>query len=305
VAAAGVTVPFRDRSDQNDGHEHEQDEYRAVDPRVNRVRVTPTVSQGEPEDRLRVLDLDEHLRDPHRKQRFVTTMFEVVAARYDRFTHLFSYGMDRHWKREMLAQLSAAVAAPAVVLDLACGTGDLAHGAKTALPGARVVGFDVARQMLSLARHRAGTDGTGVCFVAGDMTNLPLRNHAAHVVLAGYAIRNAPEATAALREIARVLRRGGLLVTLDFYRPRNALWRMLFVGYLRLAGNVTGWLWHRQPVAYGYIAASIERHVSWQEMSDLLNAQGFRVRYVSRKLLGGIAIHAASLDDGQDPGRAG
>lgn len=267
--------------------------------------MTPVARQDEPEARLRALDLDEHLRDPHRKQRFVTTMFEVVAARYDRFTRLFSYGMDRRWKREMLAELSAVTAAPSIVLDLACGTGDLTLGTRARFPSARVTGFDVARRMLSLAGRRAEATSPGASLAAADMTCLPVRDGTAHAVLAGYAIRNAPDAATALREIARVLRPGGLLLILDFYRPRNALWRTLFVGYLRLAGNVTGWLWHRQPVAYGYIAASIEHHMSWQEMSDLLDAHGFRVRYVSRKLLGGIAIHTASLDDGEDPGQAG
>jgi demethylmenaquinone methyltransferase/2-methoxy-6-polyprenyl-1,4-benzoquinol methylase len=261
--------------------------------------VTPVARQGQPEARLRTLDIDEHLRDPDRKQRFVTTMFEVVAARYDRFTRLFSYGMDRRWKREMLEELSAVTAAPAVVLDLACGTGDLALGTRTRFPSARVMGFDIAHRMLSLARRRADAADTGASFTAADMTCLPVRDRTAHAVLAGYAIRNAPDPASALREIARVLRRGGLLLTLDFYRPRNALWRRLFVGYLRLAGNVTGWLWHRQPVAYGYIAASIEHHVSWQDLSDLLAAHGFRVRRVSRKLMGGIAIHVASLDDAE------
>ena len=267
--------------------------------------MTPVARQDEPEARLRTLDLGEHLRDPHRKQRFVTTVFEVIAGRYDRFTRLFSYGMDRSWKRELLAELRAVASPLPVVLDLACGTGDLALDTRAQAPNARVIGFDVARRMLAHATHRARATHTGARFAAADMTCLPVRDRSAHAVLAGYAIRNAPNPGSALREIARVLRQGGLLLTLDFYRPRNALWRRFFVGYLRLAGNVTGWLWHRQPVAYGYIAASIEHHVSWQDLSDLLTAHGFRVRRVSRKLLGGIAIHVASLDDAAVAATAG
>lgn len=265
--------------------------------RVNTARLMPTRGSDDPEAQLRSLDLEEHLRDRRRKQRFVTTMFEVVAKRYDRFTRLFSYGMDRHWKREMLSELAAVTKEPTLLLDLACGTGDLAFGSADSAATARVVGFDMARRMLTLARQRTGAGRPWPRFVAADMSRLPIRDASAQVVLAGYAIRNAPDTPAALREIARVLHAGGLLVTLDFYRPRNALWRSLFVGYLRLAGNLAGWLWHRQPVTYGYIAASIEHHVSWQGMSAQLSAHGFRVRRVSRKLLGGIAIHVASLDD--------
>ncbi len=257
----------------------------------------PPSRAEDPEAVLRTLDVEEHLGDRRRKQRFVTTMFEVIAARYDRFTRLFSYGMDRRWKGEVLTELQAVTATPTLVLDLACGTGDLAVGSAARVHSAHVVGFDVSRRMLGLARRRAGTNGSWPRFVAGDMVRLPVRDRSAHAVLAGYAIRNAPDIAAALREIARVLRPGGLLVSLDFYRPRNPLWRSLFVGYLRVAGSLTGWLWHRQPVAYGYIAASIEHHVAWQDMSVALSSHGFRVRRVSRKLLGGIAIHVASLDE--------
>ncbi|MDQ6827652.1 MAG: class I SAM-dependent methyltransferase, partial [Gemmatimonadota bacterium] len=77
------------------------------------------------------MDVDAYLADPTRKQRFVTPMFDIIAPRYDRFTRIFSFGMDRHWKNELLAELEQAATSgdtwltPAVMLDLACGTGDL------------------------------------------------------------------------------------------------------------------------------------------------------------------------------------
>jgi demethylmenaquinone methyltransferase / 2-methoxy-6-polyprenyl-1,4-benzoquinol methylase len=80
---------------------------------------------------------------------------------------------------------------------------------------------------------------------------------------------------------------------LDFYRPEPALWRALFLGYLRLAGNVVGWLWHRDPVVYGYIAASIDRWVSARRFSAVLGGAGLAVERERRKLLGGIALHLA------------
>jgi demethylmenaquinone methyltransferase/2-methoxy-6-polyprenyl-1,4-benzoquinol methylase len=90
-----------------------------------------------------------------------------------------------------------------------------------------------------------------------------------------------------------VLKPGGVLATLDFYRPQSRWWRALFLAYLRAAGNWVGWLWHRQPVVYGYIAASIEHFVSWQRFSTALEAHGLRVEAERTKLLGGIALHVA------------
>jgi demethylmenaquinone methyltransferase/2-methoxy-6-polyprenyl-1,4-benzoquinol methylase len=90
-----------------------------------------------------------------------------------------------------------------------------------------------------------------------------------------------------------VLRPGGVLLTLDFYRPQSWLWRKLLLSYLSVAGNWVGWLWHRQPVVYGYIGPSIDHFVSWQRFSAALERHGLHVESVRTKLLGGVALHFA------------
>ena len=97
-----------------------------------------------------------------------------------------------------------------------------------------------------------------------------------------------------MREMARVLRSGGTLITLDFYRPEFSLWRALLLRYLTVAGNLVGWLWHRDPVVYGYISRSIDHFMSWQAFSALLEREGFVVDRVVRHLGGGIALHVAT-----------
>ena len=276
-----------------------QDVYGIVRQHVNGVpeqpaaRAVTTPPPDGPERRLPALDLAEHLDDPAIKQHFVTTMFEVIAPRYDRFTRVFSYGMDRGWKRRLLAELTAGGTHP-VIVDLACGTGDLAALSAATLPAATVVGVDIARRMIRSAAAAARRTGTGrVRFAAGDMTRLPLRDASADVVTVGYGVRNAPTPAAAIAEIARVLRPGGLLLTLDFYRPPHALWRRLFLAYLRAAGNFVGWLWHGVPVAYGYIAPSVARYLTCEEYTAALRAHRFEVTRVDRILLGGIGLHVA------------
>lgn len=250
-----------------------------------------------PKDRLSELDLDEHLDDPAIRQRFVTTIFDIVAPRYDRFTRVFSFGMDAGWKRELLAWLVAEAPAAAQVLDLACGTGDLAFAAARALPRASVQGLDAAPRMIEAAEARlAGAERSAAArmrFAVGDMTRLPRADASVDVVTVGYGLRNVPDPEGAIAEISRVLRPGGMLLVLDFYRPEAALWRALFLGYLRLAGNIVGWLWHRDPVVYGYIAASIDRWVSARRFSASLGRAGLTVERERRKLLGGIVLHLA------------
>lgn len=243
---------------------------------------------------LRGLDLDEHLRDPSRRQRFVTTMFDMIAPRYDRFTRVFSFAMDAGWKRELLAPLAAYANGEPSVLDLACGTGDLALAAAAIVPGARVLGLDVSARMAVAAEARRRNERQDrVTFMVGDMLGLPVPDASMDVVTVGYGLRNVPDWRRALDEITRVLRPGGRVLTLDFYRPANAVWRFLFLRYLSAAGNLVGWLWHREPVVYGYIAPSVDAFVSWRDFSAALEQRGFTIERARRKLLGGVCIHAA------------
>ncbi len=257
---------------------------------------------------LAQLDVDAHLADPARRQAFVTPMFDVIAPRYDEFTRVFSFGMDASWKREAVRVVSEALRSggnPAPrVLDLACGTGDFAISVARAVasrcPDMNVVGLDASHEMIRYARERLrGADADvapKVLTGTGDMTQLPIGQASVDMITAGYAVRNAPDPVLAIREAARVLRPGGLYVTLDFYRPEFAPWRVLLVNYLRVAGNLVGWSWHRTPVVYGYIARSIDHFMSWQAFSQSLSENGFRIRSVRRWLGGGVALHVAERE---------
>jgi demethylmenaquinone methyltransferase/2-methoxy-6-polyprenyl-1,4-benzoquinol methylase len=226
----------------------------------------------------------------------VTPMFDIIAPRYDRFTRVFSFGMDRHWKAELTRRLTETIGPTARVLDLACGTGDLAFAAAARAVDGQVLGLDASSEMIALARARAAREAPrrNVEFRVADISALDVPASSVDAVTAGYALRNVPDYERCVGEIARVLRPGGTLLTLDFYRPQSALWRTLLLSYLSAAGNWVGWLWHREPVVYGYIAPSIDHFVSWQRFSATLERHGLRVEAVRTKLLGGVALHFAT-----------
>jgi len=253
-----------------------------------------------PEAVLRSLDVETHLRDPALKQAFVTPMFDIIAPRYDQFTRWFSFGMDGGWKREALdaARESARRLRPVrEALDLATGTGDLAVALARLWPGVHVDALDASPRMIDEAQRRLAQRDPDVLAVVtpmvGDMMALPQADDSVDVVTASYAVRNVPDARGAVREMARVLRPGGVLVTLDFYRPDFAPWRALFLGYLQVAGDMVGYLWHRDPVVYGYIARSIAHFMSDRAFCALLQDEGFDVVSVRRYLFGGVARHVA------------
>jgi demethylmenaquinone methyltransferase/2-methoxy-6-polyprenyl-1,4-benzoquinol methylase len=240
------------------------------------------------------VDVEAMLRDPSRKQQLVTPMFDLVAPRYDDFTRLFSLGMDARWKRLLVRRVAASAPEGGRVLDVACGTGDIAFALAAVRPDLAITAIDASERMLSLARaRRHALRAVNVELADGDLARLALADGAADVVTGGYAVRNAPSWRAALSELARVLRPGGTLHTLDFFQPAFPPWRAAYLAYLALAGRIVGWWWHREPMAYGYIARSIAHFTSANGFARALESAGFRVTHADHRLGGGIGLHTA------------
>jgi demethylmenaquinone methyltransferase/2-methoxy-6-polyprenyl-1,4-benzoquinol methylase len=213
-------------------------------------------------------------------------MFSTVAPRYDFITRTFSYGMDRHWKRTGLDR--AQLPERPVVLDLAAGTGDFSLMVRQRYPGSRAVAVDITERMLQLARGR-GVRHT----VCGDAGMLPFADHSFDCVIVGYGLRNFPNLGVAVREIERVTRPGGSLVSLDFFLPSNALLRPLYLGYLYAQGAFWGLVLHGRPRVYTYIPDSLRSFVSIEDFSSLLHRTGFHQVDTRRYILGGIGLHWA------------
>ena len=141
----------------------------------------------------------------------VRDMFDRIAPRYDALNRVMSGGMDQRWRRRALDKIE--VAAGDLVVDLACGTGDLCELVESR--GASVVGVDFALQMLKQGRQR----GLAFRSVQGDGEWLPFRDASVDVVTCGFALRNFVSLEAALREVGRILKPGGRAALIDVDRP--------------------------------------------------------------------------------------
>jgi demethylmenaquinone methyltransferase / 2-methoxy-6-polyprenyl-1,4-benzoquinol methylase len=238
---------------------------------------------------MRWMSLDDLIATPEGKRRYVRTLFATIADRYDLITLVLSYGRDRAWKKRL-----ANLAAPekgSRVLDLATGTGDIAFAVRSR--GAVVVGLDVTSRMIELAKNKAAASTGGPAFVVGDMVSLPFTSESFDLVTTGYGLRNVPDLTAAVDEMLRVLKPGGRALSLDFNRPANRAVRAVYLGYLSLVGAALGWLLHRNPDTYRYIAASVRRYPGAEAVARLMEARGFS-RVIHYRVLGGLmAIHHA------------
>ena len=232
---------------------------------------------------------------PEQKRRHVRRLFSTIADRYDLITVLLSWGRDRAWKRRLIRE--GGVRAGDHVVDLACGTGDIAWLAARA--GATVTGLDITLRMIELARRKATAGANGepspiARFAVADMMSLPLPDSTVDVVTTGYGLRNVPALGEAIDEIARVLRPGGRLASLDFNRPQAAAIRWPYLAYLTVVGSVLGWVLHRDPDTYRYIPESLRRYPGARGVAAMLRARGFTdVRVVP--ILGGLmTIHVAT-----------
>jgi demethylmenaquinone methyltransferase/2-methoxy-6-polyprenyl-1,4-benzoquinol methylase len=248
-----------------------------------------TVSGQGPPDGSRP-GLRASLATPDGKRRYVRRLFATIADRYDLITVLLSYGQDRRWKQRV-AKLSAATHGTQA-LDLACGTGDIAFA--LADRGASVIGLDITLRMLQLARRKPQAAAHHAPrFVAADMLALPIATGSMDVVTTGYGIRNVPSIEAAVTEIARVLKPGGVFVSLDFNRPSNPIVRGVYLVYLTVVGSLLGLVLHRDPDTYRYIPETIRRYPGAEAVSALMQRNGLTSCSHTPVLGGLLAIHQA------------
>jgi len=213
------------------------------------------------------------------KRAAVRSMFDRIAPRYDALNRILTGGLDQRWRRQSLR--ATGVGPGDLVLDLACGTGDLAE--RCVARGARVIGADFAREMLRGARRRA----VAADFVQGDAECLPLSDASVDVVTCGFALRNFGSLDRAFAEIGRVLRPGGRIALLDVDRPRSRAIAFLHsLHFDHLVPFVGGLLSDRQ--AYRYLPESTAYLPAPDEMRALLEKQGL-VDVAQRRFLFGTA----------------
>ena len=202
-------------------------------------------------------------------------MFDAIAARYDFLNHFLSVGLDTRWRARAIRE--AHLPADARVLDLCTGTADLAIAAVQGSPGARVVGVDFAGAMLriGLEKLRGRSLDRRISLVRGDATRIPVRDRWADGATIGFGIRNVAEPTAALAELARVIKPGGRLVILEFGEPIIPGIRTLYDWYFRFLLPWLGRMVSRHQSAYTYLPASVGTFPSPAKFAATISSHGF------------------------------
>ncbi|GAA5134603.1 demethylmenaquinone methyltransferase [Alloalcanivorax gelatiniphagus] len=224
-------------------------------------------------------DLDKQPSDVRR-------MFDTVAKRYDLTNDLMTAGIQRSWRRSMVA--AVAPQRGDLVLDLAAGTG--CSSEPFAAHGATAVPCDFSVGMLRQGKK----DRPGLPFVAGDGTRLPFLDETFDAVTISYGLRNFVDPVAGLREMRRVTRPGGRLVVCEFSRPVNGAFRTVYLdGFMRALPAIAS-VTASASDAYVYLAESIRAWPDQEGLAAMLAEAGWRAPEW-RNLTGGIvALHRAT-----------
>ena len=204
----------------------------------------------------------------------VRGMFDRIAGRYDAANRVMSVGIDVLWRRKAMRALLADLGPTPRLLDLGAGTLDGALEIVRRCPGARVAGADFAREMLKVGVGKLGGQRASIAAHAADGHHLPYRDGAFDGAFSGFCVRNLRDVPRALGELRRVVKPGGPVVILEFFRPART--RLFFDRFYN--GRVLpliGWAVTGDRAAYQYLPASIERFLTRPDFEAALRTAGF------------------------------
>lgn len=229
---------------------------------------------------------------------YVREMFGRIAPRYDFLNHLLSLQADRLWRRRVARRFRHLLAQPgARVLDLCCGTADLTLSlARQAHPAVRIVGLDFSHPMLQRAGQKLRRRRLPELIVEADALRMPFPDGAFDLVTAAFGFRNLADYSGGLREIRRVLRRGGEAGILEFSEVNASLVGPLYNFYFRNLLPRIGGLVSGDSAAYRYLTRSVSAFPSPEELSVVMTEAGFS-DVAWERFTGGIAyLHCATRE---------
>jgi len=227
-----------------------------------------------------------------KKKKQVELMFDQIAPKYDFLNHFLSLGIDKLWRKKAIRILSAFKADK--ILDVASGTGDFAIAASKLNPK-KIVGFDISEQMLNVGREkvkRLGLDQL-IEFKKGDSEAMPFSDNQFDAIIVAFGVRNFENLTNGLKEFRRVLKKDGVVLILEFSKPKYFPMKQLYFFYFFRILPLIGRMVSKDRSAYSYLPESVMAFPDDQKFLDMLKRTGFSRTSQCRLSFGIATIYQA------------
>jgi demethylmenaquinone methyltransferase / 2-methoxy-6-polyprenyl-1,4-benzoquinol methylase len=209
------------------------------------------------------------------KKKQVSQMFDVIAPRYDFMNRFLSAGTDKGWRRKAIRMFKKDQ--PAILLDVATGTGDMALMAARQLRPRKIVGIDISEKMLELGRKKVEKEalGTEIELLGGDGETINFPDNTFDGVMVAFGVRNFEHLEKGLEEILRVLKPGAQLVVLEFSKPVIPGVKNLYNLYMGLVAPQMARLFRQDKKAYQYLNDSARAFPDRQHFENILKQTGY------------------------------
>ena len=227
------------------------------------------------------------------KKAQVSEMFDRIAPRYDFMNRFLSLGIDKAWRKKAIRYFKKD--RPALLLDVATGTGDMALLAARMLHPQKIIGIDISEKMLQIGREKAAKlrHQTSIELHSGDGETINFPNNTFDGVMVAFGVRNFENLEKGLQEILRVMKPGAQLVVLEFSKPRVPGVKQLYNLYMGvIAPQMAKWF-HQNKQAYQYLNESAKAFPDRQRFITILNKCGFSNTYYQSLSLGICCIYSA------------
>ncbi|MDP3644627.1 MAG: bifunctional demethylmenaquinone methyltransferase/2-methoxy-6-polyprenyl-1,4-benzoquinol methylase UbiE [Bacteroidota bacterium] len=222
-----------------------------------------------------------------KKKQQVEQMFDHIAPKYDFLNHFLSLGIDKLWRKKAIRILSGFKTD--YILDVATGTGDFAVAASKLKPR-KIIGFDISEQMLHVGRNKVKRLGLEdvIEFRKGDSEAMPFSDEQFNAITVAFGVRNFENLENGLKEFFRVLKKDGVVVILEFSKPRYFPMKQFYLFYFFKILPFIGRLISKDSSAYSYLPASVMAFPDDQNFLSVLQHAGF-IQTRQKRLTFGIA----------------
>lgn len=228
------------------------------------------------------------------KKTEVSRMFDRIAPYYDFLNRLLSAGIDQYWRKVAIGKIRHLN--PQVILDVATGTGDVAIMTARRLHPQSIVGIDISNEMLDIGRVKIKRKGLEkvISMQEGDSENLPFSDNTFDAITVAFGVRNFENLEKGLTDMLRVLKPGGMLVVLEFSRPKVFPFKQIFNAYFKYLLPVIGRFTSKDPRAYRYLYESVQAFPEGATFVGIMEKTGYKSTQCKPLTLGICSVYTGT-----------